>query len=70
MAVLVQRPDVPIQDDSSEQLADYGYQADREKMANVVHISRLEQQGGPASNPMKWNFALRQVACEEARQGV
>ncbi|VDO80924.1 unnamed protein product [Heligmosomoides polygyrus] len=61
MAVLVQRPDVPIQDDSSEQLADYGYQADREKMANVVHISRLEQQGGPASNPMKWNFALRQI---------
>ncbi|VDO24630.1 unnamed protein product [Heligmosomoides polygyrus] len=60
----------PIQNDSREQFVNCGHQADRAIVANVVHISLPVQQGGPAGLPLRWNLALRQVACEEPRQGV
>ena len=66
----VQRSANHIQDDSSEQLVDYGQQADWAIVANVVHVSLLVQQYGLAGPPLGWDLALRQVACEEPRQGV
>uniref|UniRef100_A0A183GGM3 HET domain-containing protein n=1 Tax=Heligmosomoides polygyrus TaxID=6339 RepID=A0A183GGM3_HELPZ len=58
----VQRSADPIQDDSIKQLVDYGQQADRAIVANVVHVSLLVQQDGPAGLPLRWNLAFRQIA--------
>ena len=39
-------------------------------VADVVDVSLLLQQNGPAGFPLGWNLAFRRVACEEPSQCV